>query len=156
MTQKTNQFNLTTKRYTEENIRGYVNKGAFVYCSDIKDKFGDNGITIAGIFIPLSDTEIEIDSYLLSCRILGRDIEIVTLQYILNYFQRKGFVSIRATFIPTGKNILAAEFLDRVGFSLIESNSGTKYYHLDLQRPFAIKEYYKISMYGGKGQSNNG
>jgi FkbH-like protein len=156
MTQKTNQFNLTTKRYTEENIRDYVNKGAFVFCCDLKDKFGDNGITIAGIFIPISSTEIEIDSYLLSCRILGRDIEIVTIQYMLNYFQQKGFVSFRARFIPTSKNILAAEFLDRVGFSLIESKSGTKYYHLDLQQQFAIKQYYKISMYGGKDQRNNG
>ena len=149
MTQKTNQFNLTTNRYTEEKIRDYVNTGAFVFCCDTKDKFGDNGITIAGIFIPVSSTEIEIDSYLLSCRILGRDIEIVTIQYILNYFQQKGFASFRARYIPTNKNIMAADFLDKAGFSLTESESGIKYYNLDLQKPFAIKQYYKISIYGG-------
>ena len=67
MTQKTNQFNLTTHRYTDIDIYGFVESGWKVWCSNVADKFGDNGITGAIMVKPNG----EIDSFLLSCRILG-------------------------------------------------------------------------------------
>jgi FkbH-like protein len=148
MTQKTNQFNLTTRRYTEERIRELISSGAYIYCADVKDKFGDNGITVAGIFVPSSKETIEVDSYLLSCRILGRKIEIATMQYILNHFRYLGYKEVNARFIPTSKNLIAADYLESLGFELSRNESGTKHYHLNLAKEFHVKNYYKIAMNG--------
>ena len=150
MTQKTNQFNLTTKRYSEEQIRSFVNNGIFVFCSGVKDKFGDNGITIAGI-IKYMGSEADIDSYLLSCRILGRGIEIVALQYMLNYLLQKGVKEVKACYIPTKKNGLVSSFYDKAGFLLDRSDDkGIKYYSMKLEKAIPIKDYYKITFYGTK------
>lgn len=149
MTQKTNQFNLTTRRYTQEDIVHFLKKEAYVFCAGVKDKFGDNGITIAGIIQPVNDEEAYIDSYLLSCRILGREIEIAVLRYIFNLLHQKGIKQIKAAYIPTKKNILAADFYDKAGFTLNRTDAdGTKHYSLLLNDYFNIKDYYKINAYG--------
>jgi FkbH-like protein len=86
MTQKTNQFNLTTKRYTETEIYEFLADKNLVWCLNVKDKFGDNGLTATCIVIlNASGKEATIDSYLLSCRILGRGIENAFLAWIINY-----------------------------------------------------------------------
>ena len=53
---KTNQFNLTTKRYTQAELQDFINKGSLIYCLNVKDKFGDNGITVA-VIIHLDNEE---------------------------------------------------------------------------------------------------
>lgn len=82
LTLKTNQFNLTTKRYQEEDIKQLLNESYLVECVKVEDKFGDNGIT--GVFIVKKQKkEWFIDTFLLSCRIMGRGIEDGMLGYIL-------------------------------------------------------------------------
>lgn len=145
MTQKTNQFNLTTKRYTEENLREMINEGAEIFCANVKDKFGDNGITIAGI-IRKYEENLLLDSYLLSCRILGRDIEKVTLLKVLEKLNSQSNKPILAQFIPTAKNAMAAHFLDEIGFIHLGTDSnGVKNYKFDSQKNIEIKDYYKIT-----------
>ena len=76
MTQKTNQFNLTTQRYTENQISNFLlSKESSIYAISVSDKFGDNGITGALIcnFDRLTNS-ITIDTFLMSCRIIGRNI----------------------------------------------------------------------------------
>lgn len=147
MTQKTNQFNLTTKRYTEEQLRAYISDGASIYCANVKDKFGDNGITIAAI-ITETETELFLDSYLLSCRILGRDIEKVTLLKILEKVNEGKNKSISAQFIPTRKNMMASEFLDKAGFKLEKTdNEAVKHYIFDASNSIEIKDYYRINLH---------
>jgi len=145
MTQKTNQFNLTTKRYTEEKLREMIEEGADIYCANVKDRFGDNGITIAAIFIE-NDKVVHLDSYLLSCRILGREIEKVTLLKLIEEINRDKNKPIKAQFIPTKKNSIAADFLDNIGFVHIKTDekSGTKDYIFDLNKKPTIKTFYKI------------
>lgn len=145
MTQKTNQFNLRTIRYTEEDLRLKIDKGSLIYCANVKDKYGDNGITIACIIDEL-ENELFLDSYLLSCRILGREIERVTLLHIIkNAIALKG-KSVMGSFIPSKKNTMAKDFLDKVGFALIEENeSGEKVYSFNENMPIEIKDYYKIN-----------
>jgi FkbH-like protein len=146
MTQKTNQFNLTTKRYTEEDIRRFADDKSLVFSSSVKDKFGDNGITIAGIMRPVADGECAIDSYLLSCRILGRGVELAVLHYVMNSFYTKGVKRFKATYIPSAKNVQAADFYDKVGFSLASvADDGSKHYVLDMNTPFALPSYYTIN-----------
>lgn len=141
MTQKTNQFNLTTKRYTESDIRSKLEDGWTIFCMSVSDKFGDSGIT--GCILIDND---RIDTLLLSCRILGKGIETAFLNTILVRMRDKGLQSITATFIPTAKNVQVADFYDRIGFSPIALNEdGSKSYCLDLTTAdLVIKPYYSI------------
>ena len=113
---KTNQFNLTTKRYQEEQIKEFVkDETMIVGCSEVEDKFGENGITNVFI-IKTKPNEWIIDTFLLSCRIMGRGIEEGIIGKILEIAKNKGIEKIIATFIPTEKNKPAENFLKNYGF----------------------------------------
>tara|TARA_B100000029_G_scaffold459924_1_gene490465 strand:+ start:379 stop:2100 length:1722 start_codon:yes stop_codon:yes gene_type:complete len=116
LTLKTNQFNLTTKRYQEEQIREFSNNENFVVgCAQVLDKFGDNGIT--GVYIINKNKKIwSIDTFLLSCRIMGRGIENAILSQILLDAKKNMIEEIHAEFIPTQKNKPAENFLSDFGF----------------------------------------
>lgn len=116
LTLKTNQFNLTTKRYQEEEVHKFVsNPHYWVGCAQIEDKFGDNGIT--GVFIVKKENkEWLIDTFLLSCRIMGRGIEDGLLGHIIQVAKIQGIDIIRAEFIPTKKNKPSETFLSDYGF----------------------------------------
>ena len=116
LTLKTNQFNLTTRRYQEEQIRSITNNTNFsVGCAQVLDKFGDNGIT--GVYIiKKHETFWFIDTFLLSCRIMGRGIENAILSQILKDAKANGVEIIKAKFIPTQKNKPAETFLSDYGF----------------------------------------
>jgi len=116
LTLKTNQFNLTTKRYQEEQIRDLSNNENFeVGCAQVIDKFGDNGVT--GVYIVEKNEKIWIiDTFLLSCRIMGRGIEDGILSQILKNAKENGVEQIKAEFIPTEKNKPSADFLSDFGF----------------------------------------
>lgn len=144
MTQKTNQFNLTTHRYTDEDIRGFINNGWKIWCIGVADKFGDNGITGVIMVRP----EGEIDSFLLSCRILGKGIEIAFVKTVISLLADEGFETLTASYLPTAKNAQVKEFWEKVGFSCtLEKEDGSKSYTLLLQDADAeIKEYYHITL----------
>jgi len=116
LTLKTNQFNLTTKRYQEGDIRELVNKKDYwVGCAQIEDKFGNSGIT--GVFIIKKErSEWIIDTFLLSCRIMGRKIENGILAHICQLAKQEGINAIKGTFIPTKRNIPCEDFLSNFGF----------------------------------------
>jgi len=116
LTLKTNQFNLTTKRYQEEEIRNFANNDKFIVgCAQVLDKFGDNGIT--GVYIINKEDKVwNIDTFLLSCRIMGRGVENGILSQILIDAKNNGIEEIRANFIPTKKNKPAENFLSDFGF----------------------------------------
>ncbi|MBL76692.1 MAG: hypothetical protein CL763_07200 [Chloroflexi bacterium] len=116
LTLKTNQFNLTTKRYQEEEIRNLSKDENYeVGCAQVIDKFGDNGIT--GAFIINKKENIWIlDTFLLSCRIMGRGVENAILSEILKEAKSKKVDEIKAEFIPTEKNKPAENFLLDFGF----------------------------------------
>jgi FkbH-like protein len=148
LTQKTNQFNLTTYRYTESLVDQYTDdKNYEVYAMFVKDKFGDNGLT--GVCIIREDEKNSknaiIDSLLMSCRIIGRNIEFVYLNYIIKDLTVKGYENITADYIPTKKNTQVEDFYDKVGFKLIENIDGTKHYTLNVANFESKKvDYIKI------------
>ena len=144
MTQKTNQFNLTTHRYSENELRELINKHNLVLCLNVKDKFGDNGITVAAIVI-LDRGEATIENFLLSCRILGRGIESVFLDYILNFLKQKGISKVFSKYIPRKKNKQTENFYEKNGFVLNSTeDDGTKNYSSDLNEFKEIKSYFKF------------
>jgi len=114
---KTNQFNLTTKRYKESEINNMMNDpNFFVGCVNVEDKFGDNGIT--GVFIIKKESKQiwNIDTLLLSCRIMGRDIEKGIFIYIVNKAKKENVEQIKSQFIPTQKNKPIEDFLPNSNF----------------------------------------
>ena len=131
MTQKTNQFNLTTRRYTEMDIRDFINNNSKIYTLSVCDKFGDNGITGCSI-ITFDHNRANIDTFLLSCRILGKNIEMEFIHYILNELKKHGLDSVDASYIATAKNSQTSEFYDHAGLSLVREERGIKYYSLNL------------------------
>ena len=143
MTQKTNQFNLTTKRYTETDLKSMANDGYLMYGIRVKDKFGDNGLTGLIIIKPNSNTA-DIDSLLLSCRILGKGIEIEFVKYIISKLKDTGIQCLSATYIKTLKNVQVVDFYDKLGFTIREgSTEENKIYTLNL-KDF---EYTRSSIY---------
>ena len=116
LTLKTNQFNLTTRRYQEEEIRKFSKDENFaVGCAQVLDKFGDNGITGAYI-VKKNGTSWILDTFLLSCRIIGRGVENAMLSHILKDAKNNGIEEFKAEFIPTPKNKPAENFLLEFGF----------------------------------------
>jgi FkbH-like protein len=114
---KTNQFNLTTYRYQEEDIRKFSqDKNMLVGCAQIEDKFGDNGITGAFIVRKNEHFEWTIDTFLLSCRVMGRGVEDAIMGFILNEANKEGVKKIKGQYIPTKKNKPCEEFLPKNGF----------------------------------------
>lgn len=142
MTQKTNQFNLTTKRYTDADIRKMQEEGCKIWSISVEDRFGDNGIT--GLIIIKDNT---IDELLLSCRILGKGIEFVFVKTILKILRDAGFKEINAEYIPTAKNGQVSDFYDRCGFTLVGEDNHVKEYKLDLNKArLDVEEYYQITI----------
>ena len=143
MTQKTNQFNLTTKRYTDADIRQFLQAGWQIWCLSVADKFGDNGITGC---IMVHDAEI--DSLLLSCRILGKGIEHAFLKTVLSQLRSEGVGEVKAAYGPTIKNKQVADFYDKNGFTVdSEEADGAKHYTLSLaEADLNIEEYYHITI----------
>lgn len=144
MTQKTNQFNLTTKRYTDSDIRNFLSVGWLVYCVKVKDKFGDNGITGAIILDVQENGTAKIDSFLLSCRVLGKGIETAFFCSVLNILYESGVRQVEAMYIPTAKNLQVANFYEGIGFKLLEEKEGEKLYQKELATPITAESYYNI------------
>lgn len=117
LTLKTNQFNLTTRRYQESDIKKFTEDQKYlVGCAQVEDKFGDNGITGAFIVNKNNSKEWSIDTFLLSCRVMGREVEKGIMGYIINKAKENGIEKIKAQFIPTQKNKPIEDFLPSCGF----------------------------------------
>jgi FkbH-like protein len=136
LTQKTNQFNLTTQRYTESQVRDFMLQGHdSIFTIFVSDKFGDSGLT--GVAIVVQDAQHPetaiIDSLLMSCRIIGRNIEYVFLNHIIQDIKARGYKKIKASYVPTKKNAQVLSFYESRGFELLTTNTdGVKEYQLDI------------------------
>lgn len=143
MTQKTNQFNLTTKRYTDADIRKFLQEGWKIWCLSVADKFGDNGIT--GCIMVNGN---EIDTLLLSCRILGKGIEHAFLKKVLSLLREDGASEVKAEYLPTLKNKQVSDFYDKNGFAVLsEEPDGAKHYNISVaDANLETEEYYHITI----------
>ena len=145
MTQKTNQFNLTTRRYSESDVQQRLDEGWRVYCMSVRDRFGDNGITGTIFLMPVDDVTVSIDTLLLSCRILGKGIEEAFVKTVFNLLRLDGYRRIIADYLPTARNGQTADFYDRMGMTCTGTdNDGAKHYEMPLSQVLEIKNYYNI------------
>jgi len=133
MTQKTNQFNLTTQRYTETDIEIFVNSDTSkVFAWSVSDKFGDNGITGLCI-IKLNDKNAEIDTFLMSCRIIGRNIEFSVMDFLIDHLNKIDIDSITAKYLQTAKNAQVADFYKKCSFKILHENEKESKFSLELK-----------------------
>lgn len=129
LTQKTNQFNLTTRRYAVKKIAGFAaDPDCAVYTMSVSDRYGDLGKT--GVLIARRQgAHAEIDTLLLSCRVLGRRLEHAFVDRVLARLEKEwGIAEWRATYEVTQKNAQVADFWEQVGFSRLDETDTIKSY----------------------------
>ncbi|MCL2330441.1 MAG: HAD-IIIC family phosphatase [Phycisphaerae bacterium] len=128
LTQRTNQFNMTTRRYTPADIEQFgADPNKKVLCLSVSDKYGDSGLV--GVAIVNGGPKVwEIDTLLMSCRVLGRRIENAFLWDIAQRANDAGASEIRGEVIFTPKNLPAREFYTQMGFAVVESNEAHAIY----------------------------
>ena len=124
LTNKSNQFNLTTKRYTQEEIETTAADDRFITrYGQLADKFGDNGVVAISIGEMKGDV-CELILWLMSCRVLKRDMEFAMMDEIVAAAMAKGAKTIRGFYYPTAKNGMVREFYKTQGFSKISEDEG--------------------------------
>ena len=117
LTRKTNQFNLTTRRYDEQQMRGFIaGDDCLVLDFSLADVFGDSGIVGLAIW-RLAGARAELDTFLMSCRVIGRQAESAFLAAGLRLLAERGVSELVADYLPTAKNELVREFLPQHGFA---------------------------------------
>ncbi len=130
---KSNQYNLTTRRYTEPQIAD-ITEDPEVLAMQIRlaDRFGDNGMISVLICRPEAQTNIwNIDTWLMSCRVLGRKVEHMVLAELLQHANAAGIDTVTGTYRPTAKNKMVSDHYARLGFSKVdEAQDGTSYWKL--------------------------
>lgn len=128
LSQRSNQFNLRTVRYTEDQITAIENDSkqkGFAFTLD--DKFGDNGL-IAVVILQEQDKEtLFIDTWFMSCRVLKRGMENFTLNTIVAWAKENGYKKLIGEYLPTPKNGMVAEHYAGLGFEKIEGTDSALY-----------------------------
>ncbi len=123
---KTNQFNLTTKRMDQNQIQGILaDKGKCVYLYQVSDCFGDNGV-VAAVIVDLSKIPV-IEEFVMSCRVMGRNLEHAILTDVEQDLREKGFTHLRGIYLPTGKNKPVEKLYEQLGYQKIEETEETLY-----------------------------
>ena len=141
LSQRSNQFNLRTIRYSEEDVRRMEEDPSFkCFSFTLADKFGDNGLICVVILKKLDNETLFIDTWFMSCRVLKRGMEIFTLNTIVGYARENGFKFIVGEYLPTVKNGMVAQHYPSLGFVPLEGAS-TAQYVLDVE-PYIEKECY--------------
>jgi FkbH-like protein len=133
---KTNQFNLTTRRYTEAEILAVMDDPRAVGLQlRLVDKFGDNGMISVLIGRANGDSGVEIDTWLMSCRVLGRGVEQAALNLLAAEAARLGATRLIGEYRPTAKNGMVREHYAKLGFeALPPGGTGADRWALALDR----------------------
>jgi FkbH-like protein len=135
---KTNQFNLTTRRHGESQVRSFMNDPDCVHWYlKLKDRFADHGLV--SMIIARKDGAkggvMDIDTWLMSCRVIGRTVEAELLSHVSEAALRMGCTAIRGTYIPTAKNGMVREIFAQFGFEKTSTASdGTTVWLYDLKK----------------------
>ncbi len=139
---KSNQFNLRTKRYTQSTIEEFSESDQYkCLAMSLQDKFGDYGI-ISCIILKKEYNVCLIDTWLMSCRVLKRGVETFVFQNLIPYAIEMGCTLLKGEYIATKKNGMVAGFYDKLGFTCIDNQSdttGTKQYVLEAIQTLDLK-----------------
>jgi FkbH-like protein len=116
LTQRTNQFNLTTRRYSEAEMRSLLESKAHeIYTVQLRDRFGDDGVVGLAV-LRREESALHIEAFLMSCRVVARGVETAFLTYLLKRAEEMGVATLVGEFRRTKKNEIAADFYQKQGF----------------------------------------
>ena len=129
LTQKTNQFNLTSKRYTSETVRDFLAQtDMIIYVVESSDKYGSYG-EISTIIIRVEKDNATVDTFLMSCRAMGRTIEFALLKIVENELYENGVRRMIGLYKPTEKNKPVEGFYEKNGYRLLYKDSEGVYHY---------------------------
>jgi FkbH-like protein len=146
LTQKTNQFNVTTIRFSESNIAERAKDPDWLLTTvTVRDRFGDNGI-VGLLMARFHSGILEIETFVLSCRVIGRSVETAMLAYLCDQALRRNVGLLHGCVKPTSKNFPARDLFSRHGFEKVaENESGETSWKLDLVKaPIAWPEWMRV------------
>ena len=126
LTNKSNQFNLTTLRLTEEDISKMADNNNYIcLCGRLIDKFADNGI-VSVVIAEKVDKSLHIRLWLMSCRVLKRGMENIMMNSLIDVARHNGIEEIVGYYYPTKKNAMVSNFYSEFGFDLVQELDGNK------------------------------
>jgi len=129
---KTNQFNLTTRRYTETEIQRIAESRDWSTCTiSLRDRLGDHGL-ISILLFEEKDGELEIDTWLMSCRVLQRGVEDFALGEAVRIARERGCRALVGRYLPTARNEMVREHYGRLGFECTGQTDGATTWRMDL------------------------
>jgi FkbH-like protein len=134
---KTNQFNLTTRRHSREEVERLAKgPGSKVLWLRLEDRFGDMGLVCVGIVRKdAADPKTwEVDSFLMSCRVMGRQVEEAFLAYLAEHAAREGATKLKGVFVPTAKNSPVKTFYPDHGFQEAGGTGSSQLYARDVDQ----------------------
>jgi FkbH-like protein len=134
LTNKSNQFNLTTRRYTLAELETAAGDGKHIgIYGKLTDRFGDNGL-ISVVLGAIDDRRLHLDLWLMSCRVLKREMELAMLDALAERARARGVQSLVGYYLPTAKNGMVADHYEKLGFSLLskDDNKGATVWSLDI------------------------
>lgn len=141
LSQRSNQFNLRTVRYTYADIEALANDPEVIDLSfTLEDKFGDNGLIAVVIMKPLDKETLFVDTWFMSCRVLKRGMENFTLNTMVEAAKAKGYKKIIGEYLPTTKNGMVADHYTNLGFEKVEGSASAQW-ELDINN-YKDKECY--------------
>ena len=146
LTQKTNQLNVTTRRYTELQLSTLgADPGWISMTVGLTDRFGDNGI-IGVMLATIGSQALDIDTFLLSCRVIGRGVETAMLAQLCDIADQRRLPALTGQLIPTAKNIPVRDLFERHGFAKVaEDAAGASVWRLDLpQQRVRWPEWFRV------------
>ena len=129
---KTNQFNLTTRRYTENQVEELIdNKNYVTIYGKLADKFGDNGLVTA-LIGEITGENLNIDLWIMSCRTFKRNLEHAMMDTVIERCKKAGVKTVTARYLPTTKNLLVADFYGTMGFTQVSKDDTQTCFKLDV------------------------
>ena len=132
LTQKTNQFNVTTRRYSEAEIaQSLTDPGRIGFTVAVRDRFGDNGV-VGVVLASEAQGSLEIDALLMSCRVIGRTVETAMLAQLCDEAQARRLSIVRGRIVITAKNAPARDLFERHGFVREHEDARESSWRLDL------------------------
>ncbi len=133
--QRSNQFNLLTRRFTEAQCESFMNdeRGVLPLCVTLQDKFGDYGM-ISSVVVSWGQREAAIEEWVMSCRVLFRGVEQCIMNHVVEQAKSRGFKRLLGRYIPTDKNKMVKDFYLGFGFEPngAAANDGSQQWTLDL------------------------
>lgn len=143
LSNKSNQFNLTTRRYTRAEIEEIAGSDEYIdIYGKLEDKFGDNGVVSVVIGHKNGDV-LDMDLWIMSCRVLKRDMEYAMMDELVHKAKEAGIKTIRGYYYPTAKNKMVRDFYGLMGFTLVsEDEEGNRIWEFTVPGEYVNRNSY--------------